>query len=94
MNPAFDKLNKKIFGGKKTDETPLTGIFDVAREFGNVGDILGREFEVYDETGSLKFKVRQKPIDIIQIKHLIKELSILRKIEIEANKQASKKGKH
>ena len=82
----FDKLNKKLLEGKKTEATPLTPIFQMIREFGGLGDILGRDFEVYDTNDKLKYKIVQKPIKITQLNILLEELGTIMKLEAEASK--------
>jgi len=83
----FDKLNKKILNGKKTEPSELTSVFQMIREFGGLGEVLGREFEVYDNNNKLKYKVVQKPIKIHQLNIALKELEIIGKLESESYKK-------
>jgi hypothetical protein len=91
MNEQLDALKRRLFekkGGKKGE---LTDLFDMAREFGALDAILGREFEVYDNNGGLLFKVKQKPINIKQANQVIKELNALRLSQKEAEEREAKR---
>jgi len=83
MNP-IEKLQGKIFGGKSAAEaTELTSILDLARDFGALGDILGREFKVYDKEGNLVYTIKQDSMKLSQLNNLIKEHIVLKKIDNE-----------
>ena len=88
----FDKLDKKISGKEEAKQTPLSSLFDMAREYGCAGDLLGREYEVYDRKGDLLYKVVQKPMKSHKVIALISELDALREIE-KQNIKNSKNGK-
>ena len=95
-SPVIEKLQNKIFTGKgKTSPTELTNILELAREFGALGEIIGRDFEVCDKEGNLLYLVRQKPITVAQLNTLLKELNVMKMIESESMKQTSmpKKGR-
>ena len=89
MENQLTKLRNRVFG-KKNQETDLTRILMVAREFGCLGDILGRDYEIKDSKGKLKFIVRQKPIAIKQLNTLLKEFVTIKKADDE--KESAKFG--
>ena len=66
MQSDIDKLKARIHGNGKTKRTPLMDFADVARELGCLGDMLGREFEIFDGDGKLLYRVKQKPINVKQ----------------------------
>ena len=94
MNP-IDKLKDRVFS-KKHGRTGLTDIFDAARSFGALGDILGRDYEVRDANGELMATIHQKAIQTRQLNFVLKELSTLKREdnEREAAKWGSKRGRH
>lgn len=93
MEP-LEKLKNKIFAKKSGAEaTELTSILDLAREFGALGDVLGREFEVYDKEGKRVYTIKQVPMKLPQLNNLIKELIILKQIDID-NQQKMLGGKN
>lgn len=83
-------LNKT---GLKTKQTPLTWLFDLARGFNCLGEILGRTLEVRDPKGNLVYTITQKPIKLKQLNCLLKEYAVLKQIdaEIENKKWGSSK---
>lgn len=84
MEQPLEKLKNKIFSKKSGAETTeLTSIVDLARELGAIGDILGREFEVYDKEGKLAYTVKQKSMKLSLLNSLLKELIILKKIDAD-----------
>ncbi len=97
MQSPIERLKERIFGNKgKNQETVLTNILDVVREFSCLGEIIGREFEVKDSKGQLIYTIHQKPMAIKQINTLLREFVTLKKLddEREAEKWGAKgKGK-
>ncbi len=93
MNP-LDNLKERILGNKSSNWTELTALLDLTREFGCLGEILGRDFEVRNPEGKLIANIRQKPIATIQLNKLLKEFQVLKKMdhEQEAAKWGAKKG--
>ncbi len=93
MQSQIDLLKDRVLGKKgKSQETELTGLLSMVREFGCLGEIIGRDFEVRDKKGKLVYTIRQKPIAICQINTLLKEFDVLKKLdaEIEAKKWGTK----
>ena len=89
MGP-IDKLKNKIFSKKSTKETPLTGVFDMVREFSCLDQIFGNHYDVFDKKGCLIYTIHQRPIKITQFKKMLKEYEILKKID--ASKENQKYG--
>lgn len=91
MSSQVNQLKERILGKRnKSKETKLTGIFDMIREFGCFGEIVGRDFEIRDPKGNLVYNVHQKPINIKQLQTFLKEFHTLKKIDNE--KEAAKWG--
>ena len=86
----LQQLNQRILS-KKSNATVLTNILAMARDFSCVEALLGKEYEVYDPQGNLVWRVREKPIAAKQINELINQYTIIKKIEEEEYKKASKK---
>lgn len=82
QNNPINRLKDRIFG-KKNQETDLTRILMVAREFGCLGEIIGRDYEVRDPNGKLQFLIRQKPIAVKQLNTLLKEFRTIKKADDE-----------
>jgi len=96
MESPIEQLRQRVFKGEPGSKaTELSGIIDLARNLGCLGEIVGREFEVRTPDGKLVFLVKQKPLKIPQVEMLMKELSVLKEIdaEIEAKKFGTKKGR-
>ena len=91
MNP-IDKLKNRVLS-KKHGRTGLTDIFDAARSFGALGDILGRDYEIRDPEGKLLATIHQKAIQTKQLNIALKELNTLKNEdnEREAAKWGSKR---
>jgi len=84
MPSPINQLKERVLGNKKKDqETELTSILDMAREFGCLGEIVGRDFEIRDTKGSVLYNIHQKPITIKQLKVLLKEFVILKRLDNE-----------
>jgi hypothetical protein len=83
MVNKIEQLKERIFTSKKTEATELTNILELAREFGALGEILGREFEVYNKKGELEYRIKQIPISVLQLNYLLKELYVLKKLDAE-----------
>ncbi len=83
---------KNLVMGKKSGfkETELTDILDMAREFGCLGEIIGRDFEIRNPKGELVYVVHQKPIAIIQVNNLLKEFVVIK--NLDAKREAAKFG--
>ncbi len=92
MLSPIDQLKERILKNKKGTE--LTNILGMVREFGCLGEIIGRDFEIRNPEGKLVYKIHQKPIAIKQLNVLLKEFMNLRKLddEREAAKWGGKKG--
>ena len=93
MLTQINQLKERVLGKKgKGSETELTNILFMVREFGCLGEIIGRDFEIRDPKGKLVYKIRQKPMAIRQLNMLLKEFRVLKKIdnEIEAEKWGGK----
>lgn len=96
MEPSqqIESLKSRILHKKGAERTYLTDLMDLAREFGCLGEIIGRRYEVFDANGKLAFIIEQKPMALKQVNAVMKELSNLKKMdaEIEAKKFGGKKG--
>ncbi len=93
MQSQIDQLKERILSKEgKHQETELTSLLFMVREFSCLGEIIGRDFEVKDKEGNLVYTIRQKPIAICQINTLLKEFDLLKKLdaEIEAKKWGTK----
>jgi len=92
MNEQVNNLKSRIINSKKKD-TGLTSIIELIRELGCFSDIIGRDFDVLNPNGKVVYTIRQKPISILQLNTLLKELYILKDIDNdrEAAKWGSKK---
>ena len=93
MESPLDQLKSRILGRKgKSSKTELTNILFMVREFGCLGEIMGRDFEIRDPKGKLVYTIRQKPMAICQLKTLLKEFGVLKKLdqEIEEKKFGTK----
>ncbi len=96
MKQPLEQLKNRVLKKKgATKLTALTNILDMAREFGCLGEIIGRDFEVLDKDGNLIQTIRQKPMKVKQLNNLIKEFVVLKKLddEKEAAKWGVKKGR-
>ena len=95
MQTPLEKLKEKVFGSKANQrETELTSIIQMAREFSCLGEITGREFEILDKFGNVVYFIRQKPMAIKQMRHLMREFITIKHMdeEREAKKFGGKKG--
>ena len=93
MGSPIQRLRERVLGGKdKESGTALTNILDMTREFGCLGEIIGRDFEIRGNRGELLYVVHQKPMAIKQMNILLKEFAALKKIddEREAKKWGTK----
>ena len=97
MPSPINKLKERVFGKRgRYQETELTNILDMAREFGCLGEIIGRDFEIRDPKGKLIYTIHQKPMAIKQMNTFLKEFVTLKMkdAEMEAAKWGVKgKGK-
>ena len=93
MESPIQRLRKRVLGGKdKSSSNALTNILDMTREFGCLGEIIGRDFEIKDSKGKVLYLIHQKPMAIKQMNILLKEFASLKKIddEREAKKWGTK----
>lgn len=92
----ISQLKDRVFSKKgKYEETELTNVLDLIREFSCLGEILGRDFEVKNSKGKVVYTIHQKPIAMKQVNILLKEFAILKGIDAEreaAKWGANKKG--
>lgn len=68
---------------KKRTQTELTGMLDMIRELGCFSEVIGRDYEIFDKDGKIVYTIRQKPMAISQVKTLVEELQILKKLDTE-----------
>jgi len=93
MGSPIQRLRERVIGGKdKNSDTALTNMLDMTREFGCLGEIIGRDFDIKDSKGKLLYLIHQKPMAIKQMNVLLKEFATLKKMdnEIEAKKWGTK----
>jgi len=88
----INQLKSKLFS-KKTKANSLTYVLAMARELGCTGELLGKDFEVRDSKGTLVYTIRQKPIKLKQLIELMKQFIVLKKLEEEEYKNATKRSK-
>lgn len=86
-----DRVLSKSGTGKQSD---ITCLLELARGFGCLGEIIGREFEVKDNQGRIVYTISQRPMAIKQVNTLLKEFEIILRLdnEREAAKWGTKKG--
>ena len=90
MGSQISNLKQRILGKRrKYERTELTEIMYMVREFGCLGEVMGRDFEVRNPEGELVYKIRQKPITANQLRMLLKELATIKELENEAEKKTS-----
>jgi len=77
---------------KKGTTSSITSILEFIRELGCFSEVIGRDFEVFDKNGDMAYTIRQKPMAISQVRTLLEEFFILKKLdnEREAAKWKSK----
>lgn len=91
MPNPLEKLKNRVFGKKHT-ETELTGILEMVRGFGCLGDLLGRNYEVIESKKiGVLYEIRQRPLAIAQVNMLLKEFDVLLRLDNE--REAAKWGK-
>ncbi len=93
MEDQINNLKNRILSKKDISKgTALTELLFMIREFGCLGEIIGRNFEVRNPQGKLVYTIRQKPMTLPQVKTLGKEFNTIKKIdqEIENKKWGSK----
>lgn len=90
MNQLEKLRNRVVNKRDSVSETELTNILDMAREFSCLGEIIGREFEVFDKDGKLIQTIKQKPIKVKQLNNLLKEFVVLK--HLDAKQEAAKWG--
>lgn len=88
----ISKLKDRIFRGEK-QLSSVEAIMDFIRETGALSDILGRDFEVYNPSGELIYRIRQKPITIPKLNILLKALEALRERERKEVEKSKHRGK-
>lgn len=89
----LNNLKNKVLGGNKPKYTFFTSLVDFCKEFSCLGELLGREFEVKDKEGNIKYTIYQKPLKLTQLGLLMEEYAKLRKMEADAQKEAVNKNK-
>lgn len=96
MDP-INQLKERILSKKGSNQqSELTDMLNMVREFSCLGEIMGRDFEIKNPDGELVYTIHQKPMAIKQMHTLVKEFITLKKMDadIEAAKWGSKgKGK-
>ena len=92
-SPLNRLKNRVLYNKGKFTGTSLTELFYMLREFGSLGDFLGRDYEIRDPQGKLVYTVRQKPWAISQVKAIFKEFRTLKELDnkIESEKFGGKK---
>lgn len=84
MESQINQLKERVFEKRsKFQETGLTNILAMVREFSCLGEIIGRDFEIRNSTGELVYTIRQKPIAICQLNTLLKEFVTLKNLDDE-----------
>ena len=83
LKSKIDQLKERILGKKKYQETELTHILNMVREFSCLGEIIGRDFEIKDSKGKLVYTIHQKPMAIKQMNTLLKEFATLKRRDDE-----------
>jgi hypothetical protein len=91
MPDQLQQLKHRLFGKKTVQPTALTGIMDFMREFGCMGELIGRDFEVRDTNGNVVFTIRQKPLNLGQLNRMVQEFNVLRQLEHAKEKEISDK---
>jgi len=89
LNPV-EQLKSKIFS-KSSKGDALTSVLVMAREFNCISDLCGKTFEICDPEGKLLYKVRQKPLLFKQLKELMDQFIIIKKLEEEESKKANQR---
>ena len=93
MESPINNLRERILGKKgKHSTTELTNILYMIREFGCLGELIGRDFVVKDPKGKLVYTIRQKPMAICQINKLLKEFGPLKQFDREIEEKKYKLG--
>lgn len=88
----LQKLQSRV-SSKNKSKTPIESVVDLIREFSCLSDVIGREFEVFDAEGKLKYTIKQKPISSIQLNVLINELGDLKQKEQGRTPKIPKRGR-
>ncbi len=65
----------------------------MAKEFGCVSDLFGRDLEVTDPEGKLVYRIRQKPMKFRDFMVLVSEYANIKKEEAKQAKNKGKKGR-
>lgn len=92
QNPKVKNILDRVLNNSDQKTDPLTGFVDFLREFGSLGDVLGREFEVKTPEGELKYIIHQKAINMPQLMILTEELAKLKERENNPPKGKTSKG--
>lgn len=87
---TLERLKGKVFSDRKKEST-ITGIVQLGKELGCVGEIIGREFEIRDNQGKIIYTIHQKPMSIKQFNTLMSELNKIHEIENESYKKGMRK---
>ena len=92
MTDPFGDIKKIIFGGKdRTSE--LGGIISLLRQIHCLPEIIGREYEgtLTLDGKEIRFKFRQRPMNLSQLMVLLEELSEAMERENNEIKKASRR---
>jgi hypothetical protein len=84
MNEILNLKDKLL--SKRSEQSPLTDLIYLARELNCLGEIIGKEYIIYDKNGNTLYTIKQKTLTISQIKLLMAELKTIIKIENKSNK--------
>ena len=87
---AVSDLKERIFSKNKVNS--LTPYFQIAKEFGCLSDIMGRDYEVYDTNNKLLYTIRQKPLRFDHIDLITKEMAKMNKKNTKGMPSPGKKG--
>lgn len=88
----IDKLRNKVFGKEKKTSLSET-LVSLARETSGLGDLLGKEYEVYDPNGKLVFRIKQKPLKTVQLNIVLGALNKLQEKEKQELDKSTRKGR-
>jgi len=89
----LDKIRKRVTSQVGKKATVDTIIYQLSRELGCLGDLIGREFEFVEKSGKV-VGFRQKPIKTKQFIALLKEAKEDGERQERITKKNKRKGKH
>ena len=76
--------------GKTEKKSLKVAIASVLSEFGGVGDVIGRHFEVKNSKGEVVYTIHQKPMAMSQLVWFQDALNLLSKAQEKAMKEKNK----